>query len=294
MESNRFLTAENVKINTVKLATDIFKALTELKKSHKDKTTKEWHDLVINKYPDFSKTHPTVIRFMTHEEMFLPEVFTDYLNKLETIQGKGNEVLINLQGDYAKKLYIEFHKKQGKRYNMHTANTIRRNLIQHMMQFYNDAKKKEEEVKSEFAEKNAEYLVERKQELLQFVKTNRDSILSSLGISDVNDPEIIEDTKMIARLGKNDWSAKDIEWDEMPPEELVSEIKKYEDDLLWFMNKLNEIQEQIETLSEEQAAIDREKREREHLRDTNLGAILHKKVSNRERKRRERASQAVM
>lgn len=271
---NRFLTAEKIKENTVKLATEIFATLREFRKKTQ-LTDEEWHKRIVDKYPDFSKTHPTVVRCMTKENMYVESVFMKYLNQLETIQGKGNMALIELQGDYVKELYIAHHKRQGKRYNMSTANSMRRNLIQHMSSFYNEAKKKEEEGKSEYAEKNDEFLQQKKRELLAFIQANHDELAGVLSADNPQNIDTEESQRMrslVEELGadSDNWSSADIKMDSMPQVELVIQLKKYEDDLLWFMNKINQIHEAVETRVQEAARIQRIRLEEDFLKGTNL------------------------
>lgn len=270
--------AEENKKKALKLANDIYKTIYSKKDELKHIDHETRMNFVRDKYPTFHNAYPVILRFMILEFMYTEEAFRFYLDEADKAHGKGMEEFIELQCRYVRKLHTTYYAKNNIRYNMPVINSIVSELRKNLYDFYVKTKKEEEELKSEYEEKNIQYDLERRTEFIDFLNKYHDEYSEY-----AKDAEDIGEEFM--ELLEDDWDISKINISENPEEnaEILRELIKYQDDLLWLMNKQNKDLEKLELELNEKIEEDRIKKEKEYLRDTNI-KIKEKKSNRRERR----------
>ena len=271
---------EENKKKALKLANSIYKAICEKKDSLKNIDHEVRMNFVRDRYPTFHKAYPVILRFMILEFMYTEEAFRFYLDEADIAHGKGMEEFIELQCRYVRKLHTTYYSKNKIRYNMPAINGIVSELRKNLYDYYVKVKKEEEELKSEYAEKNVQYDLDRRAEFIRFLNKHRDEYSEY-----TKDAEDIGEEFM--ELLEDDWDISKVNFTQDPEEnaEILKELHKYQDDLLWLMNKQNRELEEMEKEINEKLEEETKKREEEFLQGTNLYNGKAKKNNRKERRK---------
>lgn len=166
-------TEKNKEINkniedAIKLAGDIFKVVSDKQFIEKfDEDTR--HKVVVDKYPNFSKAYPLIVRYIARDLKYSEKAFRKFLDKLKTNPGKGMQGFIERQADYAKYLYIEDHKQYGRPWSAEKAKQIWELEYNNMNSSIKKLEKEEKLAKNEFKEERERNVKQKKKELLDFV-----------------------------------------------------------------------------------------------------------------------------
>ena len=275
--------AEENKKKALKLANDIYKTIYSQKDVLKNIDHETRMNFVRDKFPTFHNAYPVILRFMILEFMYTEEAFRYYLDEADKAHGKGMEEFIELQCRYVRKLHTTYYAKNKIRYNMPVINSIVSELRKNLYDFYVKTKKEEEELKSEYAEKNVQYDLDRRTEFIEFLNKHRDEYREY-----TEDAEDIGEEFM--ELLEDDWNvSKIVIPDSEESEESIQihrELLKYKDDLLWLMEKqINELS-QMEAEIEEKINDENLKKEAEYLKDTNIYNQVQRQKNNRKERRK--------
>jgi len=192
------LLQENEHIDkTIRLFNDIYKVVKteEFKKFDED----DRHQVLIAKYKELSNMYPVVIRLMSRNMRYNETALKKMLEKMRDerieLQKKRESEMklfkvkkdkkrdpvksmtkfVEAQADYAKFLYIEENKANGKRYNMKDASAIWHGEYNSMIGYFKKIRDQEEKNKNEFEDEKKKNLELRKQELLDFVLQQQDT-----------------------------------------------------------------------------------------------------------------------
>ena len=269
-------TEENKRLN-IELAEKIYKFI-KSEPTIRNMDEDERHKLVREKYTSFSNTFPTVVRFLAKDLMYSSKTFRWYLDKLEQIQGQGMMPLLELQCKYGRNLYIQTQRDQRKHVDFTKADLIYKGLHNNMVKYYEETRKKEEEGKSEYEEKNKKYTEEKRKHLLNFIRST--PMIEQVEVTEREKQELID------LIEEENWSAARLVFSKEGAEELVAELKKYENDLLFFLERKNHDLEYLQTIEEEKALDQLLAKKSEFLQDTNLAP--RKKMSRREARRQKK------
>lgn len=270
--------AEENKKKALKLANDIYRTIYAQKDSLKLIDHETRMNFVREHYPTFHNAYPVILRFMILEFMYTEEAFRFYLDEADKAHGKGMEEFIELQCRYVRKLHTTYYAKNKIRYNMPVINSIVSELRKNLYDFYVKTKKEEEDLKSEYAEKNIEYDRARREEFMEFLTKYKEEYEDYTKDIETVGEEFLE-------LLDNSWDVSKIEISEDPVEnaKIHTELMKYQDDLIWLMKKQVRDLEIVEAEIEQKLEEIRKKREDDFLRDTNL---VTKKSGAKNRKER--------
>jgi hypothetical protein len=231
---------------------------------------------LINKYPEFSRCYPVVLRWMASFR-YKRHVFEQFLDKLERDPGKGMEGYIERQADYAMLLSLAYDKRKNKK----KAYKIREQEICKMNEIMKKIKKDEEDQTNLFEEEKQRNLEERRKELLQFIKsfpTEKETI----------DP-IVEDANRLLfglPLKNPKPSFNDIDVEKLTKEELgmlLREMTIYENELKENLKKRDEYIAYLESKNVPVAITEEEMLESEWLKDT-CEVLLRKRKKKFQRK----------
>lgn len=276
--------AEENKKKALKLANDIYKTIYAKKDSLKLIDHETRMNFVREHYPTFHNAYPVILRFMILEFMYTEEAFRFYLDEADKAHGKGMEEFIELQCRYVRKLHTTYYAKNKIRYNMPVINSIVAELRKNLYDFYVKTKKEEEELKSEYAEKNVEYDKARREEFIQFLNSNKEEFTEyTKDAEDIGEEflELLEDSWDVSKVEISDNSEENTK--------INIELLKYEDDLLWLMKKQYKELEILETELNQKLEELRQKKEEDYLRDTNLFGLNKNKKATKNRKERRQA-----
>lgn len=273
--------AEENKKKALRLANDIYRTIYAKKDSLKLLEHETRMNFVREKYPTFHNAYPVILRFMILEFMYTEEAFRFYLDEADKAHGKGMKEFIELQCRYVRKLHTTYYAKNKIRYNMPMINSIVSELRKNLYDFYVKTQKEEEELKSEYAEKNVEYDLKRRDEFIKFLNDNRDEYAEY-----TKDAEHIGEEFM--ELLEDDWNVSKVEFSEDAEEnvEIAKELLKYEDDLLWLMRKQERELDLMNTEIEQKLAEEKLKRDSEFLEGTNLRTNNSQKNKKNRKERR--------
>jgi hypothetical protein len=191
------LVQENEHIDkTLRLFNDIFKVAKtdEFKKFDED----DRHQMLIARYKELSNMYPVVVRLMArnlrYNEIALKKMLEKMRDERVELQKKRESEMklfkvkkdkkrdpvksmtkfVEAQADYAKFLYIEENKANGKRYNMKDASSIWHGEYNSMIGYFKKIRDQEEKNKNEFEDEKKKNLELRKQELLDFILQQQD------------------------------------------------------------------------------------------------------------------------
>lgn len=276
--------AEENKKKALKLANDIYKTIYAKKDSLKLIDHETRMNFVREHYPTFHNAYPVILRFMILEFMYTEEAFRFYLDEADKAHGKGMEEFIELQCRYVRKLHTTYYAKNKIRYNMPVINSIVAELRKNLYDFYVKTKKEEEELKSEYAEKNIEYDKARREEFIEFLNNHREEFTEyTKDVEDIGEEflELLEDSWDVSKVEISDNSEENTR--------INIELLKYEDDLLWLMKKQYKELETLEAEMNEKLEELRQKKEEDYLRDTNLFGLNRNKKATKNRKERRQA-----
>jgi hypothetical protein len=131
--------------------------------------------IVQEKVPEFCKVYPTVVRWMVRDLKYNEKAFVEYLNMLDRDHRSGKQVepgkgyleYIRKQCEYSRILY----KHSVPHWNAKTAAKIFNTEYDAMLKTYNEMKKEETEVRSEFDEEKATHKNEKISEILDFIQS---------------------------------------------------------------------------------------------------------------------------
>lgn len=262
------------KHESVKLADAMFKTIQNeefLKLEPEDR-----HKLLIEKYPNFSRMYPVILRLMARDLKYDRKAFTMFLDYLEKNPGKGMEGFMNCQCMYPKFLYMVETKKRGAHINTKIANQIYNIEYENMNKVMKEIQKKEKEAKNEFkeeTERNTEIL---RKELLQFALTND---------NETDHKEDVDKWKELPTLPKEQWHGYEgpVEEKEKSLSELQEEYFNLMDRYYASIDKLSELNLKIEQVELRQLAIWKKSKEND-LNDWLKGTAADKKHDRKQRK----------
>lgn len=127
------------------------------------------HKVVVGKYPQFSQAYPIILRFIARDLKYNEKAFRKFLEKLRINPGKGMQGFIERQADYAKFLYIEDCKANGRHWSSKKANQFWNIEYEHMHKWVKKLEKDEDLAKNEFEKESQENLEKLRDELYDFV-----------------------------------------------------------------------------------------------------------------------------
>lgn len=180
------------------------------------------HKVVMKKYPNFANAYPIILRFIARDLKYNENAFKKFLNKLKVDPGKGMEGFIERQSDYAKFLYIEDSKKNGRHWSIKKANQIWNIEYNNMNSWMKKIKKEEESAKNEFEEEKKKNLEIKRKELLEFIRSE------TFNQSSESESEDIDNYERIA-LGLHPKSLGDIEFEKLNKSDLLQFIRQLND-----------------------------------------------------------------
>ena len=178
---------KNIKV-TLQLANDIFQVMKDermLEISADDR-----HKIVLQKYKNFADMYPVVLRFIARDVRYNQTAFRKMLEKMLRDQKTKSEAdaraastgskkakdpldamrsFITHQADYAKFLYMEESRRQGRHIDRRKANAIWNVEYTTMNKALKKIKKDEDSARNEFEDEKKKHLDERRQELLDFI-----------------------------------------------------------------------------------------------------------------------------
>jgi hypothetical protein len=201
------------------------------------------HKLLVDKYPNFAQAYPVVLRWLARDLKYKKEAFKQFLDKLEKDPGKGMEGFMERQADYARFLYISWHK--GKHPNMKAANRLWKIEYENMNKWHKKLLEEEKSARNEFEEEEAENLEKKRTELLDFVNNLDISEEASSAFEPMDTfHEDVERMKYGLPLKNPNPSFDDLDVDKLSKEELcliLREVKSHENDLIAEIKKRDEI-----------------------------------------------------
>ncbi len=160
---------ENIR-NAIKTAADIYRLVSNSYVSE-NTSVESRYNMCLEKYKSFAQAFPVVLAKMVIENRYNETAFLKFLEKIQKNPGKGIEGLMSSQADYAKMLYIEECKAVGRKWSAKRAKDIWEQQYRELEQKAKDVKRQEEAARSEYEENEKKYLVERRAELLEYLKT---------------------------------------------------------------------------------------------------------------------------
>lgn len=166
-ESANQMVEDNMK-EALMFAKNIFKLVIDPKFSGKY-SADERHQILIKQYPNFAAAYPLILKFIAKDLKYNEKAFKKFLEKLKTDPGSGMEGFISRQADYAKFLYIEDSKTNGRHWSTKKANEIWNLEYGHMRKYMKKLEKEEKLAKNEFAEEQKANLEKKRKELLEFI-----------------------------------------------------------------------------------------------------------------------------
>lgn len=176
---------ENIRV-TIELANNLHKSvrIPEFAKLSAD----ERHQFMIEKYKTFADNYPVVLRLLARDMKYNPKAFRKMLNKIKesasqpktpskpgaNSQMEGMYRFIEHQANYAKFLYIEESKVNGKHVNPKKANEIWKIEYDSMASTLKSIVDKEKKARNKYEEEKKKNLESKRKELLEFVISQPD------------------------------------------------------------------------------------------------------------------------
>jgi len=215
---------ENARL-ALELAGKLHKLVTDPENASMWEKTKpdERHRFLCQKYDSFARAFPLVIRFIARDGRYNENAFRRMLVNQRTKREnrKGMEGYIEDQADYAMFLYLEECRKDRRRPNMKLAAEIRSVEVSAMRKHMKKIQQKEKDSKSEYEEESKKHMQERKDELLDFLRTQAnsgakpdfsdDEEMEPIELQSVSMPEEEEKT-----ISFTDINANDLSFEELP------------------------------------------------------------------------------
>jgi hypothetical protein len=165
------------------LAKNIFKFVSN-EEIFKKLSPDERQKIMVKKYPAFATAYPIILRFIACDLKYNEIAFKKFFQKLLKDPGKGMQGFIECQSEYAKQLYIEDEKANGRHWNYKTAKSIYDINYQSMKDNMKKLKDQEYEARNEFTEEKEKNLIQKRKELFNFLS----EIDEPFEIPEVNEP----------------------------------------------------------------------------------------------------------
>jgi hypothetical protein len=183
---------KNIEV-TIQLADQLFKLVRDPKFGGKLDADAR-HNALIEKYKTFADHYPVVLRFLARDIKYNRKAFRKMLERIrddhhkpkspplartdpqksrDSQQMKGMVQFIEHQANYAKFLYIEESRVNGKHVNPKKANEIWRIEYDSMMKSLKDITQKEKDARNKYEEEKKTNLEKKRQELLDFILSKK-------------------------------------------------------------------------------------------------------------------------
>jgi hypothetical protein len=248
---------EQNKIDALDMAAKLFKIMTN-PEMVKLTTPTERHQIAIKKSKNFAQAFPLILAKLSRDLKYNHIAFRRYLDRVHKNPGKGMEGFIENQAMYARFLYEEECKANGRHINPKIAMQIFNTEHNHMSSWVKEIKTKESDAKNAFDDETVKATSERKEEFLDWLNELSPPPLESSGAFDLmaDDSDYQESLKSAS-----------VESQDEPLE--IKEVK--------------EVKEVKEALVLREAALLREKQKKQDevrldwLTDTNMSAWKNQK-----------------
>jgi len=135
-----------------------------------NKSGDDRYKFICENFGNFARAYPIVVKYIAFNQCFFVAAFKKFFKRITTNPGKGMEGYMENQAYYAKYLYEESCKMNGKRIIAHEANKIFSEELRGMTKNMKDIQKKEKDAKSEYEEIEKENNIKRRLELIEFAK----------------------------------------------------------------------------------------------------------------------------
>jgi len=231
---------EKNKLEAMDLADKIYKIVLDPRFIEQVPDPNIRHKVLMEKYPNFAQAYPVVLRWLARDLKYHRNAFKQFLDKMEKDPGKGMQGFMERQADYAKFLYIAWHK--GKHPNMKAANELWRMEYENMSKWHKKLLEEEKSARNEFEEEEAENLEQKRKELLDLVNMLDDDAPSFEALDIFH--EDAERMKHGLPLKNPNPSFDDLDVEKLSKEELcliLREVKSHENDLIAEIKKRDEL-----------------------------------------------------
>jgi hypothetical protein len=245
---------ERNKLEALELADRIFQAVTNKKFLNAVSDPEIRHKMIVNKYPNFAKAYPVVLRYLARDLKYHNRAFRLFLDKLQRDPGTGMQGFIERQADYAKFLYLEINRNNHA--NRKAAQRLWTMEYENMSRWHKKLLAEEKDAKNEFADESQENMDLKRKELLDFINQEETNTLHDEDRLDTFH-EDAERMKYGLPLKNPKPTFHDIDPDCLDYEELIfllREMRSYEDQLLTGLENRNMAIEQMELRAEMIAA----------------------------------------
>jgi len=175
---------------TVILANQIF---TNLRNSMLESVSLEQqYEWIVDKFPEFSKEHPIVLKKMVFNRCYYESALRNYLDKrYMKYPPQSMEDFNDRQADYARFLYIENCKFNKVKWNPSKAKKIWEYESNNLHRIVKKLKEEEKDARSEYERESKRHFEEKKLELLEYLRTI-DGDLSSDDFSEFDDSDEVD------------------------------------------------------------------------------------------------------